>query len=104
MSSEVPTLAAEAVLVTSGELPVEKVEVQGYDFNKGVDYHELLSTFKTSGFQATNFGLAVDEINKMVSTTTRIFLFVFAIELFYFPLTLWPPHIVGIIFFLSVSM
>ncbi|KAI0235179.1 Deoxyhypusine synthase [Lamellibrachia satsuma] len=66
MSSEVPTLAAEAVLVTSGELPVEKVEVQGYDFNKGVDYHELLSTFKTSGFQATNFGLAVDEINKMI--------------------------------------
>ena len=67
MASNVPTLAAEAVLVASGELPVEKVQVQGYDFNKGVNYHELLSTFKTSGFQATNFGLAVDEINKMVS-------------------------------------
>ena len=66
MASEVPALAAKAVLVPSGELPVEKVKVQGYDFNKGVDYHELLSTFKTSGFQATNFGLAVDEINRMV--------------------------------------
>ena len=39
----------------------------GYDFNKGVDYHALLQSYKYSGFQATNFGLAVEEINKMIS-------------------------------------
>ncbi|XP_037079012.1 probable deoxyhypusine synthase [Pollicipes pollicipes] len=41
--------------------------VQGYDFNEGVDYHKLLRSYATSGFQATNFGLAVDEINKMLA-------------------------------------
>jgi len=40
--------------------------VRGYDFNKGLDYNALLESMKTSGFQATNFGLAVDEINKML--------------------------------------
>ena len=63
----VPAVAANAVLVQSGKLPVEPVEVKGYDFNQGVDYHALLQTFRTSGFQATNFGMAVEEINRMVS-------------------------------------
>lgn len=40
----------------------------GYDWNNGIDYKELLSTYKYCGFQATNFGLAVDEINNMVNT------------------------------------
>ncbi len=39
----------------------------GYDFNTGVDHHALLESFRRSGFQATNFGLAVEEIKKMVS-------------------------------------
>lgn len=38
----------------------------GYDWNKGVNYHELFNTYKYAGFQATNFGLAIDEINRMV--------------------------------------
>ena len=42
-------------------------QVKGYDFNEGVDYHALLQSYKYSGFQATNFGLAVEEINKMIS-------------------------------------
>ena len=40
--------------------------MKGYDFNQGVDYHALLQSYKYSGFQATNFGLAVEEINKMI--------------------------------------
>ena len=47
-------------------LPVEPVKVRGYNFNDGTDYHKLLQSFRTSGFQATNFGIAVEEINKMV--------------------------------------
>ena len=41
--------------------------MKGYDFNQGVDHHALLQSYKYSGFQATNFGLAVEEINKMIS-------------------------------------
>ena len=41
--------------------------MKGYDFNQGVDYHALLQSYKYSGFQATNFGLAVEEINKMIN-------------------------------------
>ena len=66
--SSVPKVAADAVMVTtSGELPVKPVEVHGYDFNQGLDYHKLLQSYRTSGFQATNFGKAVEEINRMVS-------------------------------------
>lgn len=59
-------LAEQSVLLKSGELPCQPVEVKGYDFEKGLDYAELLKSFKTCGFQATNFGLAVDEIKRMV--------------------------------------
>ena len=31
-----------------------------------MDYHALLSSYHTSGFQATNFGMAVEQITKMV--------------------------------------
>lgn len=58
-----------AVLTHSGKLPVEPVEVKGYDFNNGVNYPELLKSFYTTGFQATNLAKAVDEINRMVSAT-----------------------------------
>jgi len=66
MSGAAPNIAQEAVLVASGELPVEPLEVKGYDFNDGVDYGRILKSFRTTGFQATNFGLAVNEINRMV--------------------------------------
>ena len=59
--------AADSVLVRTGDLPVNPVEVKGYDFNSGVDYHRLLQSYHTTGFQATNMALAVDEINKMVT-------------------------------------
>ena len=72
-NTDVPSVAQEAVMVpgTSGDLPVDPVIVKGYDFNKGVDHSALLDSFLTSGFQATNFGLAVEEINKMVCTCKK---------------------------------
>jgi len=46
---------------------MKKGEVCGYDFEKnGVNFESLLNSYKYSGFQATNFGLAVEEINKMI--------------------------------------
>ena len=65
-SAPVPNIATEAVLVTSDDMAPDSVTVSGYDFNQGIDHHNLLKSFKYSGFQATNFGLAVEEIWKMI--------------------------------------
>ena len=64
--SGLPAIAAEAVLVKSKEMDPNSEKVQGYDFNNGIDHHQLLKSFKYSGFQATNFGLAVEEVWKMI--------------------------------------
>ena len=66
-SQEIPNIASEAVLVKSEPMPADSQKVIGYDFNQGVDHHALLKSYLTSGFQATNFGLAVEQINAMVS-------------------------------------
>ena len=48
-------------------VPEGLTPVRGYDFSgDGVDYHALLQSYRTCGFQATNFGLAVEQINQMV--------------------------------------
>ncbi|XP_029846320.2 probable deoxyhypusine synthase isoform X2 [Ixodes scapularis] len=62
-----PAIATESVLRRSGELPTEeKVEVEGYDFNQGIDYERILQSYRCCGFQATHFDRAVTEINRMV--------------------------------------
>lgn len=61
-----PELAKDSVLVESEKLPEDTPVAGGYDWSRGIDYDRLLSAYKTTGFQATNFGLAVDEINKMI--------------------------------------
>jgi len=66
-SSGVPSVAAEAVLVKSEAMPEGAETVRGYDFNSGLDYHRLLSSYRRSGFQATNFGLAVEQIRAMLA-------------------------------------
>ncbi|KAK9500019.1 hypothetical protein O3M35_002932 [Rhynocoris fuscipes] len=59
-------MAKEAVLVESSPLPETTPIVKGYDWNKGINYEALLETYKYCGFQATSFGLAVEEIMKML--------------------------------------
>lgn len=46
--------------------PEDVPKVQGYDFNQGLDHKALLQSFFNTGFQATHFGRAVREINRMV--------------------------------------
>ena len=67
-NTTVPALAQEAVLVASEPMPEGAKKVRGHEFqmDKPVDYHALLQAFTTTGFQATNFGLAVKRINEMV--------------------------------------
>jgi deoxyhypusine synthase len=63
-----PELATASVLQESEKIPEGTPIVEGYDWNKnGINYEELLKSYSTSGFQATNFGLAVNEINKMLT-------------------------------------
>ena len=62
----VPAAASQAVLVTSSGMPAGSVSVEGYDFNKGVNYEQILASYLRVGYQATNFGLAVEEIKRML--------------------------------------
>ncbi|RZC36453.1 DS domain containing protein [Asbolus verrucosus] len=59
-------IAEEAVLQKTKDSSFLKEEVQGYDWNQGLNYDKLLNSYLYTGFQATNFGLAVNEINKMI--------------------------------------
>ncbi|KAI8870696.1 Deoxyhypusine synthase [Ramicandelaber brevisporus] len=62
-----PQSVLDAVLVPSAPAATDPndVIVCGYDFNNGVNYDALLQTYARTGFQATSFGQAVEEINKM---------------------------------------
>lgn len=48
------------------ELPLNTPKVRGYDWKNGVNYEKLFESYLTTGFQATNFARAVNEINNMV--------------------------------------
>lgn len=68
MSTLANELAQEAVLKkTCDDTSIYlKEQVRGYDWSDGVNYEKLLKTYCRSGFQATNFGLAVEEIHRMI--------------------------------------
>lgn len=63
-AQEIPAVAADAVLVKSETLTSDTIS--GYDWSKGVDYDALLDSYLRTGFQATNFGMAITEINRML--------------------------------------
>lgn len=69
-SSTAPPLAQEAVLAQSQPMPEGSQQVRGYSWDSvtdgKVDYPAMLEAYLTSGFQATNFGLAVQQVNDMV--------------------------------------
>lgn len=64
--SEEPTIAKDAVLKRSESIPSGTPLIKGYDFNNGIDYSKLFASYVNTGFQATNLGLAINEINRMV--------------------------------------
>ncbi|CAL8272129.1 unnamed protein product [Lota lota] len=66
MADHPPSVAREAVLKPSAELSIDMPKIRGYDFNKGVDHRALLQSYITTGFQASNMGLAINEINRMI--------------------------------------
>ncbi|CAL9693450.1 unnamed protein product [Knipowitschia caucasica] len=66
MADQAPSVAKEAVLKPSCELPKDILKIKGYDFNQGVDLQAVLKSYLTTGFQASSFGFAVQEINNMI--------------------------------------
>ncbi|CAG9116183.1 unnamed protein product [Plutella xylostella] len=61
-----PDVALNAVLIPSQDLPKETPTVSGYDWENGTDYNKILESYLRTGFQATSFGKAVEEVNKML--------------------------------------
>ncbi len=81
-SGAVPECVTQNLFVKSSPNPEEfTTKVSGYQFSKPdesgskVDYHALLQSFRTSGFQATNVALAIEQINLMVCPINVLQLF-----------------------------
>src|SRR3989344_3544215 len=53
---------------------VKGTAIRGYDFNKGVNYSEIVKSFASTGYQATQFARAVEITNKMIANKATIFL------------------------------
>jgi deoxyhypusine synthase len=70
MNNKIAQLVAgafDAIMEIDGRL-LDTTQVRGMDWSAhGLDYDRLFTSLKTTGFQATNFALAVDEINKMIA-------------------------------------
>ncbi|KAG8007042.1 Deoxyhypusine synthase, partial [Nibea albiflora] len=66
MADQAPSVAMEAVLKPSCDLPEDMPKIRGYDFNQGVDLQAVLKSYLTTGFQASRLGLAIQEINQMI--------------------------------------
>lgn len=60
------TKAFDGIMEIDGKL-LDTTEVRGHDFSTGLDYEKLFASFRTTGFQATSFHLAVEEINRMIA-------------------------------------
>ena len=59
--------ATGAVLIQSVDLPEGTPIVRGPNFDDGVSYDDIFHSFLTTGFQATNLALAIEEVKRMIS-------------------------------------
>ena len=64
-----PSTIPQAVLVATEVIP-DTPPIKGWDFNKGCDLDGIMGAMLTTGFQATTFGQAIHEVNRMVSRGT----------------------------------
>lgn len=59
-------------LLRKGEDPTG-IPIEGYEFNQGVNYPQLMKQFQQAGFQASNFGKAVETIQDMIKKKAFIY-------------------------------
>lgn len=50
---------------------ISNLIVRGYDFKDGINYEKILQSYFSTGFQSTNFGKAIEEIEKMIECRER---------------------------------
>ena len=50
------------------------VTIKGYDFNKGVNYSNIIKSFESTGFQASNLYKSIKIIDEMINKKAFIFL------------------------------
>lgn len=65
-------IARENLLRKSEE--VKGIKIEGYNFDKGIDYEKIIKSFSSTGFQATHLAKAIGITNKMISEQAFIFL------------------------------
>ena len=61
----IPSVTASAVLGESATMPADTPQCHGHNFDKSRDIDGILDSFLTTGFQATNVGLAIERIKEM---------------------------------------
>jgi deoxyhypusine synthase len=71
-TKNIEKIGRENVLRESDE--IDGLDINGYDFNKGIDYDKLIDRYLTTGFQATHFAKAIEIINKMINEKVSIYL------------------------------
>ena len=64
---------ARVNLLREGESP-KGIAINGYDFDKGIDYKEIVGSFSTTGFQASHLSKAIEITNKMIKDKAFIYL------------------------------
>ena len=60
-------------LLREGE-QIKGVAIEGYDFDRGVDYKEIVKSFSSTGFQASHLTKAIEITNKMIKDNAFIYL------------------------------
>jgi deoxyhypusine synthase len=50
------------------------IAIRGYDFNKGVDFEEIVKSYGNTGFQASHLSKAIEITRKMIENKAFIFL------------------------------
>lgn len=55
------------VFKESENLEGKSIKIEGYDFNQGLNYSNLIRSMISTGFQASNLGDAIEVVNQMVS-------------------------------------
>lgn len=53
---------------------VDGIKIEGYDFDNGVDYADIIGSFKSSGAQASEFNKAMEIVNCMIKDEAFVFL------------------------------
>jgi deoxyhypusine synthase len=65
-------ISRKVILKPSGE--VEGIKIKVYDFNKGIDYENIIDSYSSTGFQASHLGIAINLIEKMIEEKVTIYL------------------------------